>query len=198
MDEAAREAWNARYLEAERLWIGDPDPSLVRIVERVRPRTAIDLGAGEGRNALWLAAQGVETVAVDLSDVALERLAREAADRGLSVEVRHATIEEVAETEQRRFELVLLANIHPPAPARAALHRRAFGLVAAGGRLVIIGHHRSGFGIAGPPDPDRLLDEEEIRVEFPAAAIEALEIVADRADHGHHAPSLVAVVRREN
>lgn len=191
-----RQVWNARYRENDRLWIGEPDPAIVGIVERVQPRSAVDLGAGEGRNALWLASRGIETTAVDVADVALERLARAAEEQGLAVTIQHATIEEFAQLGLQ-FDLVLLANIHPPAEERRRLHALAFGLASPGGRLVIIGHHVDGVGIAGPPDPDRLLSEDEIRSQFPERSIELLEVVRDRADHGHVAPSLVAVVRRD-
>lgn len=195
MDESLRAAWNERYRSTERLWIAEPDRALVELVERSRPATAVDLGAGEGRNALWLAAQGIATTAVDVSDIALERLGSLAAERGLVVERVHASIEEFA-SSRRRFDLVVLANMHPPSHERPQLWQAAWGLVAPGGRLFLIGHHVDGLGVAGPPDPDRLLRESDVEQVFSPEFIEELRVVSDVADHGHVAPSLVAILHR--
>ena len=61
----------------------------------------------------------------------------------------------------------------------------------------MIGHHKNALGIAGPPDPDRLLDENEVTEAFAAMEIERLEEVSDISDAAHDpAPSLVAVIKK--
>jgi len=50
-----REGWNLRYLEQELLWSAEPNLFLVEEVAGLAPGRALDLGAGEGRNAIWLA-----------------------------------------------------------------------------------------------------------------------------------------------
>lgn len=63
----------------------EPDESLVELVSPLPPGRAVDLGAGEGRNSLWLAREGWDVVAVDASEVALDRLSRAAAVEGVEV-----------------------------------------------------------------------------------------------------------------
>jgi SAM-dependent methyltransferase len=77
-----REHWDGRWADAEPP--GDPDPWLPEL-DALLPRSgrAVDLAGGQGRNALWLAARGLDVTVVDVSPVGLERAADAAAERGL-------------------------------------------------------------------------------------------------------------------
>lgn len=68
-----REGWNRRYETAELVWTAEPNQFLVAEVASLPPGTVLDLGAGEGRNAVWLAQQGWRVTAVDFSDVGLAK-----------------------------------------------------------------------------------------------------------------------------
>ena len=65
--------WDERYREQELVWAAEPNRILVGAVEGLTPGKALDLAAGEGRNAVWLAQQGWDVDAVDWSDVALDK-----------------------------------------------------------------------------------------------------------------------------
>src|SRR5450631_881763 len=74
------EYWNQRYDQTELVWSAGPNVWVEQVASGLAPGTALDLGAGEGRNALWLVENGWAATAVDFSSVALERargLARE-------------------------------------------------------------------------------------------------------------------------
>ncbi len=185
--------WNERYAGTDRLWIQDPDPQLVKSVSPLPVGTALDLGCGEGRNALWLAQAGWRVTAVDFSSVALERLARAAEERGVQVEVEEADLLEFSNSK-RTFDLVVLANIHPPAESRRRLFAELPPMVNPGGHLFLIGHHVDAFGHSGPPERERLLTEEEVAESFSGYRIDRLERVEDIADHGGHGPSVVALI----
>ena len=58
------EDWNRRYATAELVWTAEPNRFLVAEVEGLPGGSALDLGAGEGRNAVWLAQQGWQVTAV--------------------------------------------------------------------------------------------------------------------------------------
>ena len=60
-----REAWNQRYADAELVWSAEANRFLVQEVADLPPGRALDLGAGEGRNAIWLAERGWRVTAVD-------------------------------------------------------------------------------------------------------------------------------------
>jgi SAM-dependent methyltransferase len=71
--------YDAKYATRELLWSEGPNRFLPLLVEGLPPGRALDLACGEGRNALWLAAQGWQATGVDFSPVALERGRRIAA-----------------------------------------------------------------------------------------------------------------------
>jgi SAM-dependent methyltransferase len=177
------------------LWIPDADPSLKEAVAQITPTDALDLGCGEGRNALFLARAGFQVTAVDFADVALDRLHAVAVDEGLTIETICEDMFAYLATAQT-FHFVVLANIHPARQERLDLYERLHHIVAPGGWLYIIGHHVDSFGIAGPPNKDLLIDEEEIRTAFRGFVPHTLTKVSDVSDHGHAAPSLVAVLER--
>lgn len=79
--------WDTRYREQGRaMWSGRPNGRLVVEVSRLTPGRALDVGCGEGADAIWLAERGWTVTAIDISDVAIAR-AREAARRaGVTVE----------------------------------------------------------------------------------------------------------------
>ena len=67
--------WNERYAGTDRLFTDKPDETLVELAADLPPGRALDVGAGEGRNSLWLARKGWSVTAIDVSAVALTRLA---------------------------------------------------------------------------------------------------------------------------
>ncbi len=65
--------WDQRYAETDRLWAPEPNATVADIVAEWPPGSALDLGAGEGRHAVWLARRGWRVTAVDFSAVGLAR-----------------------------------------------------------------------------------------------------------------------------
>ena len=68
--------WDATYLGREAVWSGEPNPQLVAEVADMPLGRALDLGCGEGADAVWLAARGWKVTAIDISQVALNRARR--------------------------------------------------------------------------------------------------------------------------
>lgn len=183
--------WDKRYRESEMLWISEPDQALVEYSQGLDPGRALDLGAGEGRNSILLASKGWDVTAVDISQVALDRLEKVAEQNKVKVTTVLADLINV-DLGGRTFDLVVLANIHPLPSDRGTIYRGAADKVALGGHLFLIGHHLDGLGIAGPPYPERLLTEERVGGYFPDFDIIFLGKRLEKADSGHHdAPSLV-------
>ena len=158
-----REHWDRRYADAELLWSEDANRFLVLEADALSPGRALDLGAGEGRNAMWLAARGWRVTAVDFSSAALEKARRLAAERGLTVEWIDADLRTYA-PPTRSLDLVLVMYMHPRPAERRALMHLAAGALAAGGTLLVVGHDRTNLehGVGGPQDPERLFSPEDI------------------------------------
>ncbi|MCQ1985785.1 MULTISPECIES: bifunctional 2-polyprenyl-6-hydroxyphenol methylase/3-demethylubiquinol 3-O-methyltransferase UbiG [unclassified Arthrobacter] len=93
---AVEELWDRRYAGSSELWSGQPNAVLVSEARGLRPARALDVGCGEGADALWLAEQGWDVTALDVSGVALARAARQAGLRSVRVEWVHAGLVEAA------------------------------------------------------------------------------------------------------
>ena len=175
-----REAWNQRYADAELVWSAEANRFLVEEVVDLQPGRALDLGAGEGRNAIWLAERGWRVTAVDFSGIALQKARRLADARGVEVNWIEADLRSYSPA-RAAFDLVVLVYIHLPVEERRAVVRRAGDAVAAGGTLLVIGHDRSNIeeGYGGPQDPTILFSPDDISDDI--ASIEELRVVrADR------------------
>jgi len=175
-----REAWNQRYADAELVWSAEANGFLVQEVADLPPGRALDLGAGEGRNAIWLGERGWRVTAVDFSGVGLQKARRLAEARGVEVDWIEADLRSYSPA-RGAFDLVVLVYIHLPGEERRALVRRAADAVAAGGALLVLGHDRSNLheGYGGPQDPTILFSPDDITGDL--AGIEELRVVrADR------------------
>ncbi|MHB2021186.1 MAG: class I SAM-dependent methyltransferase [Candidatus Xenobia bacterium] len=186
------ESWNRRYEERPRLWVARPDPAVVELVAANPPGTLVDLASGEGRNSIYLAEHGWRVTAVDFASVALARLRQEAASRGVQVEtVESDLLAYLAAPLQ--FDWVLLAFMHPPAAQRAELLRRIHQQMRAGAHLLLVLHHRDSLGITGPPDPSRLVGEDDLRQPLEGLELDSMTVRPDPTDAGPAAPTLVAI-----
>jgi SAM-dependent methyltransferase len=185
--------WSERY--AQGAWSIEPDSELKRLVEGLTPGTAVDLGAGNGRNAVWLAQGGWSVTCVDASPVGLEQAAQRAETLGTHITIEVADLR-TWEPGQRRFDLVVVANIHLPVAERAWLFRAAQEAVSPGGRLFVIGHHVDAFGSHGPPDVGRLFTEELLSELIDQLDLDELKTVHHEADYGHEGVDVIAWAHR--
>lgn len=149
--------WDRRYSGQDLVWGAGPNHFVAQEVTGLAPGRAVDLGAGEGRNAIWLAEGGWQVTAVDFSAAGLARAERLAAERSVTVEWVHADLL-AWEPASRGYDLVLIAYLHLPSAGLSRVFRAAAAAVAPGGTLLVIGHDRDNLarGHGGPQDPDRL------------------------------------------
>jgi SAM-dependent methyltransferase len=136
-----QELWDDRYRESDRIWSGNPNTVLVREVEGMVPGRALDLGCGEGADAIWLARRGWQVTAVDISGVALERAARNAAEVAGRIDIDWQRHDLGTTFPAGRFDLVSAHFLHSPGDMpREKILRTAAGAVAPGGVLLVVGH----------------------------------------------------------
>jgi SAM-dependent methyltransferase len=138
-DPAVRAAWDSRYADRQRLWSGRPNGALVDETAGLTPGRVLDVGCGEGADAVWLARGGWDVTAVEVSGVALERAAGHARDAGVVVDWVHAGLTEAA-LPPASFDLV---SAQYPALLRtpdAAAERALLAAVAPGGVLLLVHH----------------------------------------------------------
>jgi SAM-dependent methyltransferase len=158
-----RNEWNARYASPGLFWMAEPNVFLVEQVADLSPGRALDLGAGEGRNAIWLAEQGWRVTAVDFAEAGLAKARELAEQRGVSLDLVHADLTEY-HPEAGAFDLVALLYLHLPRPDLTGVVERARRSVAPGGTFLLIGHERSNLehGYSGPQRAELLYTADEI------------------------------------
>jgi SAM-dependent methyltransferase len=165
-------AWDQRYSGPDLVWGAGPNRFVADEVTALPPGRAIDLGTGEGRNAIWLAERGWRVTAVDFSAVGLARAARLAAERTVNVDWVQADLL-AWQPAPGSYDLVLIAYLHLPSAGLARVFRAAAAAVAPGGTLLVVGHDRDNIahGHGGPQDPDRLYTPAEVTAELGGLAI---------------------------
>lgn len=143
-------AWDDRYAAEDRVWGGEPNRFVAEYLSSVEPGAAIDLGAGEGRNAVWLAQQGWDVTAVDFSAVGLLKAREMAADAGVSIATVACDVEAFDPTVP--VDLVLLCYLQIPDAEQVRLLRRVQRWLQPGGRVFVVAHDKLNT-VGGPPDP---------------------------------------------
>lgn len=192
-----RALWDARHATHDQIELIGTDPALDEEVARLTPGRALDLGTGDGRNAVWLARRGWQVTAVDFSSVGLERARTLAEAQGVTITWTCADLLEWR-PPARAFDLVVLFFIHLPPDERREVHRAAAEAVNEGGTLLIVGHDRSNLerGVGGPQDPAVLFTAAEIASELPGLTIgRAATVRRSVADGRWRIDTLVRAVR---
>ncbi len=162
--QTAPEFWEDFYGNGTAQWSGNPNPLVVQEAEQLAPGTALELGCGQGDDAIWLALRGWSVTAVDIADAALERAVQRAAAAGVDriTWQRH----DLAETfPVGSFDLVTAAYLHSPVELpRSEILRHAAAAVAAGGTLLIVGH--AGFPCGSGHDHIHLPTTDEVMADL--------------------------------
>jgi 2-polyprenyl-3-methyl-5-hydroxy-6-metoxy-1,4-benzoquinol methylase len=193
-DSSRRARWDERHAAQDPIESSAPDPTLIDEIGALPPGRAVDLGAGDGRNAVWLASRGWDVTAVDFSQVAIDRGRALAAAAAVHVDWERADLLEWTPGE-RSFDLVTLFFIHLPPDERRDVYARAAAAVAPGGTLLIVGHDRTNLadGVGGPQDPDVLITPSEVVADLAGFRIDRAATV-QRGDASGRRP-IDAIVR---
>jgi SAM-dependent methyltransferase len=145
--------WDERYSGSESVWSGRPNLRLVEQVSALAPGSALDVGCGEGADAIWLAERGWTVTGVDVSPVGLNRAAEHAARAGdaIAARIQWRPADLFADDPEPfgAYELVNSQYLHLPPEVRERGLARLAGSVAPGGSLLMVSHHPSDLEIPG-------------------------------------------------
>lgn len=168
-----QERWNQRYAASQRVWSAGPNVWVEQLVGSLPPGRAVDLGAGEGRHAIWLAQRGWDVTAVDFSHVGIARgqglLAHAREESAVPGSVTWVVDDAVTWQPGEPADLVLVAYLHLPQDVLS----RAATWLAPGGSLVVVGHALRNLteGVGGPTDPALLQTPQRLLAVADAASL---------------------------
>ena len=166
--------WDARYAESERVWSAGPNRFVERALADLPPGRAVDLAAGEGRNAVWLASRGWDVTAVDFSRVALARGRETAPDASVTW-----VCADVLgwQPGPEPFDLAVLAYLQLVESERRRAVLTAFGCLRPGGTFFLVAHDSSNLteGTGGPQDPSVLMTADDVLADLGDASYDVVE-----------------------
>lgn len=204
-----RAYWEDRYGQPGRAWSGRPNAALVAEVAQLAPGRALDVGSGEGGDALWLAARGWQVTGVDISQNALDKAAALARERE-DVDPARLTWQQADLTgwspTRTSFDLVTAHFMHLPLVDRERLFPALADAVAPGGTLLVVGHDADALpgGAGRHGDPGMLFTVDEVvgRLSPDAWRVEVAEVrprdmTGPDGDVWHVADVVVRATRRD-
>jgi SAM-dependent methyltransferase len=160
--------WDERYAAGDLVWSAEPNRFVAEVCADLSPGRALDLAAGEGRNAIWLAQRGWTVTAADFSRVGLDKGRRLAAHAGVEDRVAWVVADATSADWAPEHDLVVVAYLQLVEAERREAALRAFAALQSGGRLVWVAHDSSNLtdGVGGPQDPAVLMTADDVLVDL--------------------------------
>jgi cyclopropane fatty-acyl-phospholipid synthase-like methyltransferase len=165
----ARAFWDQRFSAPEYIFGKEPNRFLVSQAQRLRPgMRVLDVAAGEGRNAVWMARRGCEVLGIDISPLAIDKARRLAAEAGVQVAFEVADVRQWRWTPEA-FDAVVTIFIQFAAPGeRAAVFEGMKRALRPGGVLILQGYtpKQIEYKTGGPPQVEHMYTEALLRSAF--------------------------------
>lgn len=177
--------WEDLYQTTGQKWSGRPNAALVHNTDGLAPGTALDLGSGEGGDAIWLAEQGWTVTAVDIAPSALARSAAAAAEAtaGVSERIRWVQADLAVWHPESTFDLVTAHFLQSPVELpRDQILRGAAAAVAPGGTLLVVGHAEFPPGSSHAASGEVLPSPQDVLASLNLRAGEWLVVTSDIAE----------------
>lgn len=179
------EGWNERYRESELVWSLGPNQFVESELSELPPGRAVDLAAGEGRNAIWLARRGWQVTAVDFAQAGLDK----GRILGEGLDIEWVCADATAWRADPTYDVCLLAYLQLPAEQRRTALRNGYAALRVGGTLLVVAHDSTNLaeGTGGPQDPAVLMTAEDVLADLGGETFEVRRAgrVARSVGDGH-------------
>lgn len=192
-----KDFWDSRYSEAGYAYGTEANAFLVAEAQRLQPgMKVLVVGDGEGRNGVWLAQRGFDVTSVDYSEVGVRRARLLAEQRGVSLDIHCADLNEW-QWPVAHFDAVASIFVHFPSAIRPGLHARMLASLKPGGVLIMEAFDKDqlNYSSGGPPVEDALFSAAMLGEDFGAADIELCQEQVVSLNEGKYHVGQGAVVR---
>ncbi len=166
------DAWNERYRDSELIWSAGPNQFVEAELSGLPPGRALDLAAGEGRNAIWLARRGWQVTAVDFAQTGLDKGRTLAGD----LPVEWVCADATAWRGDSSYDVCVVAYLQLPADDRRAAVRNGFASVRPGGVFLLVAHDSTNLteGTGGPQYAHVLMTAEDVLADLDGERFEVV------------------------
>jgi SAM-dependent methyltransferase len=188
--------WDERYSEPGFAYGTEPNEFLVSVVDKIPPGRILSLAEGEGRNAVYLAAQGYEVTGVDGSEVGLSKARELAREHGVTITTLQADLAEF-EIEAEKWDGIIACYCHLPPAVRVPLHRAAVRGLKPGGVFVLeaFSKEQLAHDTGGPQSLDMLMSLDELRLELAGLELVRAAQMERAVQEGSRHTGLASVVQ---
>lgn len=189
--------WDERYAENGFAYGTEPNVYLQSMVQHLSPgQRVLVIGDGEGRNGVWLATQGLNVVAVDQSNIGLEKAQRLATEKAVSIETVCADLTSW-QWPENEYDAVVIIYVHFSPEVRELLHKKVIACLKPGGQLIMESFtpEQLNFSSGGPPVLEMLYTAEMMRNDFNGLDIIQLEECVTELQEGKYHCGEGAVLR---
>ena len=196
MIDAPSNRWDERYGRPGFAYGTTPNQFLASVTDRLPPGRVLCLGAGEGRNAVFLAQRALDVVAVDWSGVGLAKARRRAAELGVRIRTVIADLTEYV-IDPEAWDGIVSVFCHLPPAARTRLYRAAVAGLKPGGAFVLEAYtpRQLEYGTGGPPTADLMTTLEELERDLAGLDLVVARELEREVSEGHRHKGLAAVVQ---
>ncbi|MCW8900864.1 MAG: class I SAM-dependent methyltransferase [Gammaproteobacteria bacterium] len=159
--------WNQRYSTETYAYGIEPNDFLVSMLDKLPAGKVLCLGDGEGRNSVWLAEQGFDVTAVDLSEVGLAKANKLAKSRGVNITTAHQDLADF-DIGVEQWDVIVSIFCHLPPTSRADVHRRCKMGLRQGGMLLLEAYTplQLEYKTGGPATADMMMNVQSLSDEF--------------------------------
>jgi SAM-dependent methyltransferase len=170
------ETWDERYRTSELVWSAGPNQFVESELAALPPGRAVDLAAGEGRNAIWLARRGWQVTAVDYAQAGLDKGRTIAGDVAVDWVCADATTWRADPGVADGYDLCVIAYLQLVADQRRAAVRNAYASLRIGGTFFLVAHDTTNLteGTGGPTDVAVLMTAEDVVADLEGETFEVL------------------------
>ena len=189
--------WDDRYAASDYLFGTAPNDFLKTVAHQLAPNSQIlCLADGEGRNGVYLAAQGHTVTAVDQSRVGLKKAKKLAQQKQVSIETIKADLAEY-DIGVESWDCIVSIFFHIPSEVRANIYPRIIAALKPGGILILESYtpnqlnHKTG----GPPTSDLMLTKDQLTQYFSEMNLEHLQELEREVIEGTGHTGLASVVQ---